>query len=618
MADITSTIQTIARQYFGDYRVRGDEVVAEYCPFCHGGNSGDRNTFAVNMTTGGYNCRRGSCNVTGGIRDLIEYLGCNLEAPVIPAALGKRKKTIVKPDPEELQPVTEEILTYFMKRGISPQTVYDFEIAADSEGNIVFPFKLNGVLTFVKYRKPRKIGKEDGPKEWQMKNTEPILFGMDNVSFKKPLVITEGEIDAMAVYEAGYHNVVSVPCGCDNLTWLDTCKQWLDNISTFILMGDSDEPGMRMIKNLVDELGKDRCMVPPEYPPIIIDGQPGNRICKDANEILFCYGPEGLKAVIDQCEEAPVEGILDLADVPRKDWASVPKIYTRIPGLDNMIGGLAEGTVTILSGKRGEGKSTISGEFMLNAIEQGYNVAMYSGELDSSEVREWIMLQATETRYISATKDRQTGQLSPTISPEIETRIADWMRGHFYLYDNTMLRNKSETDAVLEMFTVCARRYGAKLFVIDNLMSILRSPDEENKAQARFTAEVKAFAMRYRAIVVMVCHPRKEKADTKFSNDSVSGSSAITNLADTVLNIEKPNIRCTKNRHNGITGLVECSYDPANRRIFETISGDRIVYSWNHTGLVPYSEDDPAAAIHYKQFAIQTGQPEGNGFTFAA
>ena len=615
--NISRVVLGLAQKYFGDYRVRGDEVVAEMCPFCHGGNNGDKNTFAVNMYTGAYNCRRGSCNVTGGISALINHLGAAVEAPT-PMIVGKKKKTIVKPDPAELFPATEEVMTYLMKRGITPETIKEFGIASDKYGNIVFPFYRNGILTFVKYRRPKKYEKADGSKEWQMPNTEPILFGMDRVSFKKPLVITEGEIDAMAVYESGYHNVVSVPCGCSNLDWIDSCKSWLDNFSQFILFGDSDEPGMRMIANLTEELGKDRCMIPPEYPPIITNGEVGNRICKDANEILFSYGPEGLKSVLDQCEEVPVEGILDLADVPRKDWSSVPKVYTRIPGLDNMIGGLAEGTVTILSGKRGEGKSTISGEFMLNAIEQGYNVCMYSGELDSSEVREWIMLQATESKYIGALKDPATGQVYPTVSREVEERISDWMRGHFYLYDNTMIRNKSETEAVLETFAVAARRYGAKMFVIDNLMSILRSPDEENKAQARFTAEVKAFAMRYRAIVVMVCHPRKEKADTKFSNDSVSGSSAITNLADTVLNIEKPNIRCTKNRHNGVLGLVECSYDPANRRIYETMTGDRIIYGWNHAGLEPYSEDDPAAAIHYKEFAIQTGQPEGGSFHIAA
>lgn len=618
MEDISKTVHSLAQRYFGDYKVRGDEVVAEYCPFCKGGQNGDRNTFAINMTNGAYNCRRGSCNATGGINDILNFFGEENVTVQKPISMGKKKKTFIKPDPEDFHPVTEEILTYFMKRGISPDTVRDFDIMSDNDGNIVFPFYKEGSLTFVKYRKPRKLDKNDHKKEWMMANTEPILFGMDKISFQKPVVITEGEIDAMAVYEAGYHNVVSVPMGCDNMTWLDTCKGWLENVSQFILFGDSDIPGMRMIANLVEELGKDRCMIPPEYPPIVIDGQTGNRICKDANEILFSYGPEGLKSVLDQCEGAPLEGILDLADVPRCDWATVPKIYTRIPSLDNMIGGLAEGTVTILSGKRGEGKSTISGEFMLNAIDQGYNVAMYSGELNSSEVREWIMLQATESRYIAATKDPQTGQVYPTVPAKVEERISNWLRGHFFLYDNTVPRDRPETECVLEMFRVSARRYGAKLFVIDNLMSILRSPDEENKAQARFTAEVKAFAIRYRAAVILICHPRKEKEGTKFSNDTVSGSSAITNLADTVLNIEKPNIRCTKNRHNGSLGIIECSYDPANRRIFETMAGDRTIYGWDHSGLQAFTTDDPEAAIHYKDFAVQVGQPEGGGFTIAA
>ena len=74
-------------------------------------------------------------------------------------------------------------------------------------------------------------------------------------------------------------------------------------------------------------------------------------------------------------------------------------------------------------------------------------------------------------------------------------------------------------------------------------MSILCSADEENKAQAKFTAQLKAFASKYKAHVIMVAHPRKEKADQTFTNDTVSGSSAITNLADNVISVEKPNLR---------------------------------------------------------------------------
>lgn len=526
MEDAARILIPLAQKHFGEWRIRNGQLVAEYCPFCHGGASGDKETFAVGLENGAYNCMRGSCNASGSIKDLLAHFGEEAPANFAPIAFAKKKKRVELPPEDMLHPLTEEIITYFASRMISEQTLRDFRIASDDRGNIVFPFYRGGTLTYVKYRVPRAHRKEDGPKEWQMKNTEPILFGMDQASFKKPLVITEGECDALSVYEAGYHNVVSVPCGCENMAWLDTCKDWLDNFPQFILMGDSDGPGMRMVSNLVEELGKDRCMVPPEYPQIIIGGKIGNRICKDPNEILYCYGPQGLMDVINQCEEAPVEGVLDLADVPRRNWATVPKVYTRIPRLDSLIGGLAESTVTILSGRRGEGKSTISGTFLLNGIDQGYNVCLYSGELDASEVREWIMLQATERRYVGVCRDPDTGELSPEVPVKVEERISDWLRGHFYLYDNSIVHNKSETEAVLETFAICARRYGCKLFVIDNLMSILRSPDEENKAQARFTAEVKAFALKYHVAVVMVCHPRKEKEGTRFSNDSVSGSSA--------------------------------------------------------------------------------------------
>ena len=91
-----------------------------------------------------------------------------------------------------------------------------------------------------------------------------------------------------------------------------------------------------------------------------------------------------------------------------------------------------------------------------------------------------------------------------------------------------------------EIFTICAKRYGCSLFLVDNLMSVLCSPEEENKAQARFVAKLKAFATKFNVHVILVAHPRKEKTGTVFTSDSVSGSSAITNLADIVLTRQAP------------------------------------------------------------------------------
>lgn len=635
MDAMASAVINLAEKHnFDNWRILGNELkVTGVCPICGGGDHFDRDTFSVNVSTGAWNCKRGGCigingKHEGTFRDLCNFFG--EEAPVgysLPRQTKYQKKSYVKPDPDMLKPLTEEIVTYFATRRISELTLTDWNISSDKDGNIVFPFYRDNELVFVKFRRPRSFTKiqqeyeeklkklgpnEQAPKkpmkEWRMPNTESILFGMDMVDYNRPLTITEGQIDALALYEAGVSNVVSVPSGCEDLNWVSNCWEFLEKFNQIILFGDSDEPGMEMVSTLSKRLGEDRCMIPKEYPEFIYNGKDYNRICKDANEILMCYGPEFLKEMVDSCEPAPIKGVLELSKIPFVDPTSVPRIMTRIPRLDNMIGGLGEGGVTIISGKRGEGKSTLAGPIALNAIEQGYSVCAYSGELSGYKFLEWIMLQATESKYIAYKTDPRSGKNICYVEPEIQKRIKSWLEGKFYLYDNSVVQDEKQTDSILKVFEACARRYGTKLFICDNLMSALVSADEENKAQAKFTAQLKAFATKYKAHVIIVAHPRKTAAGSTFSNDDVSGSSAITNLADTVLNVEKEpkGIRVTKNRDYGITGFIETYYDPANRRIYQAQTGDRTVYSWDHEGIkIPENQ-----AVTLDEFQLQDGVHE--------
>lgn len=605
MDSMASAVIELAEKHLGQFRVKNGQVIAEFCPFC-GGHNTDRETFAIGLNNGAYNCKRGSCGETGNFRQLCEFFG--EQAPTgysLPKVTKQQKKIYTKPDPDMLYPMTEEIVTYFATRRISEETLLDWKIGADKDGNILFPFYRDGELVYVKHRRPKRYEKKDGPKEWQESNTEPILFGMDMTDFNRPLVITEGECDALALYESGVSNVVSVPCGCTNMEWVNLCWEYLEKFNQIILFGDSDEPGLEMVSTLSKRLGEDRCMIPGEYPECILSGHDLNRICKDANEILSCYGPEYLKNMVDSCEPAPIKGVLELSKIPFIDPTTVPRIMTRIPRLDNMIGGLSEGGVTIVSGKRAEGKSTLAGPILLSAIEQGYSVCAYSGELSSYKFLEWIMLQATERKYISYKTDTRSGKNICFVGSEIQQRIKRWLDQKFYLYDNSIVQDEKQTDSILKVFEACARRYGCKLFLVDNLMSALCSPDEENKAQARFTAQLKAFAGKYKAHVIMVAHPRKEKADQTFTNDSISGSSAISNLADNVINVEKSpkGIRVTKNRDFGITGFINTCYDPTNRRLYQLDTGDKTVYGWDHTGI----EVPENAAATLEEFAVDDG-----------
>ena len=613
MNSIGEMVINLARKHFGEYKVKNGQIITEYCPFCNGGNHTDKETFAVGLYNGLFNCKRGSCQgydgmgtKEGNFKQLANYFGeAGFEFSQLPKQIKAAKKIYAKPDPSKLCPLTDEIITYFSLRGISEQTLRDFKIASDESGNIVFPFYRNGELVFVKYRKPKKYTKEDGPKEWQDANTEPILFGMDNVSFNKPLVIVEGQCDALAMYEAGVTNVVSVPSGCNNLEWVELCWEWLDGFNQIILFGDSDEPGMEMVANVMKRLGEDRCMIPKEYPELVFNGRDQNRICKDANEILISYGPAGLKALVDACEPAPLKGVLDVSTITYIDPATVPRIMTKIPQLDNLIGGFGEAGVTILSGKRAEGKSTISANFLLAAVEQGYKCCAYSGELSSSKFLEWIMLPAVESKYITYVTDPRSGKHICKVPNEIQARVRDWLSGKMYLFDNSYVFEEDPSTAVLKSFEMCVRRFGCNLFLIDNLMSLLTTADEENKAQAKFMAKVKAFASKYKVHVLVVAHPRKEKADQSFTNDSISGSSVISNLADNVMSIERPHIRVTKNRDFGETGYIKCEFDPVNRRIYQQNLGDHTVYSWDHNGIkIP---EDQACTL--TEFQIQRDEP---------
>lgn len=527
MDNISNAVLALAEKHLGEFKIRNGQVVTDYCPFCNGGESHDRGTFAVGLYNGAYQCLRGGCGKKGSFRDLCEYFGEKpLENVSFQMFTGTKRKEYDKPQ-IELNALTEDITTYFGKRRISQATLDDWKIASDKDGNIVFPFYRDSELIYVKYRNPLRKKGDKAPKEWSEKNTEPILFGMDMAAFNQPLVITEGEIDALSIYECGYHNVVSVPCGCNNLEWVTICWDWLEKFSQIILFGDNDDPGIAMVNTLSKRLGEDRCMIPKQYPELIINGTDYNRLCKDANEILYAYGAEFLYDLIKSCEPVPVKGVINLADVPFVDPSSVPRIFTKIPALDDVIGGFGEGQLIVITGKRGEGKSTINGTFLLNAIQQDYNVCAYSGELSAQNFLQWIFLQATEDKYIGISEDKRTGKMYPCVSQDIQKRIRTWIDHRFFLFDNAVVLETKQQEAIIKMFDICARRYGCKLFLVDNMMSCMTGAEEENKAQAQFAAALKAFAVKYKVSVVLVSHPRKTKAGEALTNNDVSGSSAI-------------------------------------------------------------------------------------------
>ena len=572
------------------------ELIPSLCPICLGGDNADRRSFAINLTTGLSCCKRGSCGWEGNFSGLQKKLGLEPSETVdVTSSLTKsamkelKRKAFVKPT-ITLLPPTREIIDYFAGRKISEATLKAFDISTTDgtrAGEIVFPFYFDNKkeLIFVKYRKPKKWFKGCGwDKETREPNTMSVLFGMNHCEFGKPLTITEGMLDSLSLYEAGIRNVVSVPSGAMDFNWIEHCWDWLENFSEIIIFGDNDQPGQEMVEALLRRLSGFTCRVVNDY-PLRPDG---DTPCKDANEVLYFHGDLAIWDMLDSAEGTPLKGVINLSDITPIDPTTVPRIKTNIATVDKTIGGIQAGTVTIFTGLSGSGKSTVTGQFVLSAIEQGEKVCVYSGELGPEDVQAWLNFQAAGSEYITLKYDPIAGGDVPYLSPQIQSRIRDWYNGKLYLFDDSQFENENQLESILSVFKMMARRIGAKLFLVDNVLTVTAEDDEEFRAQGRLIVALKHFAKKYGVAVLVVAHPRKKStngAHSAIMQDDVGGNGALVRLADNVIVVERPNLRIIKNRKTGVNKLVECVYCPDSRRIYEKSIGDRNHFSWDKKGI---------------------------------
>lgn len=266
-------------------------------------------------------------------------------------------------------------------------------------------------------------------------------------------------------------------------------------------------------------------------------------------------------------------------------------IGTGFGALDFMIGGLQEGALTVVTGKRGEGKSTILSQLALNGVNNGHVVYFYSGELSAGRFQQWIFSQAAGAKYIESKND-QFGAQRYIVNKQAEEYIRKWLANKLVLYDNTKVKS-SERGTIMKSMTRSRQYYGCDLFIVDNLMTAQYDIDSDKdslRAQANFASEMLNFARENNVHVILVAHPRKGEADD--INESVAGLGEITNLATNVMQIRKTSdkermahscdciVTVSKNRTYGDTGTVRFNFDKKSRR-FIPLDGTCIgAYDW--------------------------------------
>lgn len=221
---------------------------------------------------------------------------------------------------------------------------------------------------------------------------------------------------------------------------------------------------------------------------------------------------------------------LQMTDIAWVDPNTLPSIPTGITELDRVTTGLILGDVTVISGLSGSGKTSIIDFIALNAIQRGYKVAVWSGELQDFRFQSWIDQIAAGKNY---TRQR-AGYSNLWYAPKMTCdKINNWLNGKLWLYNNNYGQKWSQ---IFSDIKECVRENGTQLLVVDNLMALQLDyyHGEKNDRQSGFINDLKNFAKQSKIHVILVCHPRKEQSFQLLRKESISGTADLTNLADNV------------------------------------------------------------------------------------
>jgi twinkle protein len=415
---------------------------------------------------------------------------------------GNIDKVYVRPEPiNEIKEVSTNVEKWFESRGISKKTLRALKISEGPEfmpqtgkveNAIHFNYYIGDELVNIKYRDARKNFK-------LYKGAEKIFYNIDNIVGYEYCVIVEGEMDALSFYEAGIHNVISVPNGAtlnsNNLDYLDNCIDYFSDKEKIIIAVDSDEAGNALQNELIRRLGAEICYIA------------NFEDCKDGNEYLLKYGKEKLAECIGGAKPVPLENVTTLRDIEGEITDFVKNGFKKgyqigIPNFDNIFSTYTGQFITV-TGIPSSGKSDFVDQMVV-----GYN-SNYS----------WKTAFASPENaptYLHAHKlMRKVWQDMPRkdqIGSEKWNQVADHVNDNFFFID----MDRYTLESVLRKGAELVKRKGIKCLVIDPFNKV-RDVDAKTEDVNRYTMEyltkIESFAKKYDVLVIVVAHPTKMYKD---------------------------------------------------------------------------------------------------------
>ena len=361
------------------------------------------------------------------------------------------------------------------------------------------------------------------PFKWTTLDGKATLWNVDILDDETlrecPVIVTEGEIDALTVIECGHPRTVSIPHGAQSGSRyvLDHAAR-LKRSPCVIIAGDSDKDGEGFIRKAAAAM----------------DGHPVRycvwpKGCKDANETLVKHGAKAVTEAIGSarlmCPDPDGGMVTGFSDAPPPPSG---EIYRTGDSTADLAVCFHSGFPTVITGTPGSGKSTFLTWALWHAGRQ-------------HKARNAVCLMETPTPILREHLCRmETGRGWADLDAPGRDRLMEKLDAGWRL-----MHRKDEDDVaaslwwIKEMMRVCAVRDGCRIVTFDPWNELDHKIPKNQQVTDYVNdalAQMRQWAERFDVALCIVAHPTKmqREAGGKVyapTGYDISGSSAWFNKA---------------------------------------------------------------------------------------
>jgi twinkle protein len=396
--------------------------------------------------------------------------------------------------------LTNRLIEILEARGLDVELLVKHGVDASARHGsecIVIPFLEGGKVVNHKHRgfgEAKVFSQDTGGRQ--------VFWNVDVISdpslADRPLIITEGELDALAAIQCGFARTVSVPNGAPPLEvgekdsaryqYLDNAPQALRDVREIIIAADGDAPGANLLHDLSLRLHRARCKWV-KYP----------KDCKDLNDALRIYGPKGVTETIARAQWVRVDGVYRMSELPPLPDSTPYSIG--LPVLD-MRYRMRLGDFVVVTGIPNHGKSTWINELccqMAMRHKWGAVFASFEQRPQSDHrrnLRTWFNRRLVKEQTLD------------------QIKAADEWIERFFSFIVPSEDDDVTLDWTLEKCSAAIIRHNSKIVVIDpwNEMDHVRPPDMSLTEYTGFAIkEFRRLAKKHHVHVIVAAHPVKQK-----------------------------------------------------------------------------------------------------------